>query len=387
MNKMKPRTLFIALSILLGFATAQAQSDKSISDNGAKATYLLVGCYAKSDEEAIKIYRFDEQTAHAEYICGAKGIPNPAFLTSSANGERIYAIGDEAWKLSTANTLHFDKKRGELSLLGSQSTDGGLPIYITLSPKEDFVLTANYMGGSITAFALDKAGNLLPDKQLIAFKGSGPNTKRQEQPHLHCVTFTSDGKYLLATDLGTDNIYQFPVDRKPEPGNAGSLLDESAMDCIKMEAGSGPRHICFHPNGKFVYLVSELSGNITTFSYNKGSLKRLQTIVCDPFTVDGSADIHVSSDGKYLYASKRLKEDGIVIYSIHPKKGTLTQVGYQPTGLYPRSFAISLDERYVTVVCRDSNCIQIFERNKETGLLKDTGKSIKLDRPAFVKFL
>ena len=384
---MKPRTLFIALSLSLGFATAQAQSDKSFSDNGAKAAYLLVGCYAKADEEAIKVYRFDGQTANTEYVCGAKGIPNPAFLTSSANGEQMYAIGDEDWKLSTANALHFDKNRGELSLQSSQSTDGGLPIYITLSPKENFVLTANYMGGSITAFALDKAGRLLPDKQLIAFKGSGPNTKRQESSHLHCVTFTPDGRYLLATDLGKDNIYRFPVGKQMKAGNAGSLLDVAAMDSIKMEAGSGPRHICFHPKGKFAYLVSELSGNITTFSYNNGKLKQLQTIVCDPFTVDGSADIHVSSDGKYLYASKRLKEDGIVIYSIHPKKGTLTQVGYQPTGLYPRSFALSPDNRYVAVVCRDSNCIQLFERNKETGLLRNTGKSIKLTKPAFVKFL
>ena len=384
---MNPRTLFIALSLSLGFATAQAQSDKSTSDNGAKAAYLLVGCYAKADKEAVKVYRFDAQNANTEYVCGTKGIPNPAFLTSSQDGERIYAIGDEDWKLSTANALHFDKNRGVLSLRSSQPTDGGLPIYITLSPKEDFVLTANYMGGSITAFALDKAGNLLPDKRLIAFKGSGPNTKRQESPHLHCVTFTPDGKCLLATDLGKDNIYRFPVSKQMNAGKAGSLLDMAAMDSIKMEPASGPRHICFHPNGKFAYLVSELSGKITAFSYNKGRLKRLQTIVCDPFTVDGSADIHVSSDGKYLYASKRLKEDGIVIYSVNPKNGTLTQIGYQPTGLYPRSFALSPDNRYVVVVCRDSNCIQIFDRNKETGLLRDTGKSIKLTKPAFVKFL
>lgn len=375
------------MSISLGFATAQAKSDEGASDDGPKATYLLIGCYAKADEEAVKVYRFDAQNAHTEYVCGAKGIPNPAFLTSSQDGERIYAIGDEDWKISTANALHFDKKRGELSLQSSQPTGGGLPIYITLSPREDFVLTANYMGGSITVFALDKAGNLLSDKRLIAFKGSGSNTKRQESPHLHCVMFTPDGKYLLATDLGKDNIYQFPVSKRMKVGNAGSLLDVAAMDSVKMEAGSGPRHICFHPSGKFAYLVSELSGNITTFSYNKGKLKRLQTIVCDPFTVDGSADIHVSSDGKFLYASKRLKEDGIVIYSIHPKKGILTQVGYQPTGLYPRSFAFSPDNRYVAVVCRDSNCIQLFERNKETGLLRDTGKSIKLTKPAFVKFL
>lgn len=155
----------------------------------------------------------------------------------------------------------------------------------------------------------------------------------------------------------------------------------------QMEAGSGPRHICFHPNGRFVYLISELSGKITVFSYQGGKLERLQTIVCDPFVIDGSADIHVSSAGKFLYASKRLKEDGIVIYSIEPEKGTLKQIGYQPTDLYPRNFALSPNNRYLLVVCRDGGRIQIFERNQDTGLLKDTGKNIKIDRPAFVMFL
>ena len=85
--------------------------------------------------------------------------------------------------------------------------------------------------------------------------------------------------------------------------------------------------------------------------------------------------------------AKHLKEDGIIVYSIDSQKGTLVQIGFQPTGLYPRSFAISPDGCYLAVVCRDANCIQIFERNRNTGLLKNTGKNIRLERPAFVKFL
>ena len=230
-------------------------------------------------------------------------------------------------------------------------------------------------------------GKLQRDTKIIRFAGNGPNKKRQEQSHLHCVTFTPDGKFLLATDLGTDCIYLFPIGKRPEAGKAHSLLDESRVVRIQMDSGSGPRHICFHPNGRFAYLISELSGKITVFSYNEGKLERLQTIVCDPFVAEGNADIHVSSDGKFLYASKHLKEDGIIVYSIDSQKGTLVQIGFQPTGLYPRSFAISPDGCYLAVVCRDANCIQIFERNRNTGLLKNTGKNIRLERPAFVKFL
>lgn len=106
----------------------------------------------------------------------------------------------------------------------------------------------------------------------------------------------------------------------------------------------------------------------------KASWNVYKQFVCDPFVAEGNADIHVSSDGKFLYASKHLKEDGIIVYSIDSQKGTLVQIGFQPTGLYPRSFAISPDGCYLAVVCRDANCIQIFERNRNTGLLKNTEK-------------
>lgn len=383
---MKGKTLFAALCLAMT-VTAQAQQDKFIPEKKPDATYLLVGCYASADEEAIKAYRFDELTGNAEYVGGLTGVPNPSFLTSSADGERFYAVSEENGKNPAANAIRFDKRQGRLNLLCSQPSGGGLPCYITLSPTKHFALTANYMGGSITVYSLDKEGKILPDTHLIPFTGHGPNQERQEKPHLHCVVFTPDKKYLLANDLGTDRMYLFPVNRSVTDGVASSLLDESERMDIQMESGSGPRHICFHPNGRFAYLVSELSGKITVFSYQNGKLERLQTIVCDPFVVDGSADIHVSSDGKFLYASKRLKEDGIVIYSIHPEKGTLTQVGFQPTGLYPRIFSLSPNERYLLTVCRDGGRVQIFERNKDTGLLKDTDKIIELNKPACVAFL
>lgn len=382
---MKIKILLIALCLCIGMM-AQAQQNKSVSADELDETFLLVGSYATSTEEGIKVYRFDEQTGNSEYISGLKGIPNPSFLTSSANGEKIYTVSEEDGKNPTANAIQFDKKQGRLILLNSRPTNGGLPCYITLSPMEKFVLTANYMGGSITVFALDKDGEFLSDTYLIPFTGNGPNKERQEQPHLHCVAFTPDQRYLLATDLGTDNIYMFPVGKHIVNDTARSLLNKSERFNMQMDPGSGPRHICFHPNGKFAYLISELSGKITVFSYESGKLERLQTIVCDPFVACGSADIHASSDGKFLYASNRLKADGIVIYSIQPGKGTLIQVGYQQTGLYPRNFSISRSGRYLLVVCRDSNCIQIFERNKETGLLNDTKKSIKLNKPAFIEF-
>lgn len=173
---MKPKALFVMLILWLSFTTIQARSTEDVPDKGTYAKFLLVGCYMKSDEEGVRMYRFDGQTADVDYPCGLRGISNPAFLTSDSTGNRIYAIGDDEGKSSTANALLFDKESGLLSLLNSQSTDGELPIYITLSPKEYFVLTANYKGGSITVFS-DKKGKLQRDTKIIRFAGNGPNKK------------------------------------------------------------------------------------------------------------------------------------------------------------------------------------------------------------------
>lgn len=201
------------------------------------------------------------------------------------------------------------------------------------------------------------------------------------------MTFTPDGKFLLATDLGTDCIYLFPIGKRPEAGKAHSLLDESRVVRIQMDSGSGPRHICFHPNGRFAYLISELSGKITVFSYNEGKLERLQTIVCDPFVAEGNADIHVSSDGKFLYASKHLKEDGIIVYSIDSQKGTLVQIGFQPTGLYPRSFAIFSGWLLFGSGLQGCQLHTDIRKKPKYGVTEEYGKNIRLERPAFVKFL
>lgn len=347
---------------------------------------MLVGSYATPEEEGIKVYNFDEQNGNSQYISGIKGISNPSFLIPSADGERIYAVGEDSGKSSTANAIKFDKEQKRLTLLNSQPTDGGAPCYITLSPSEKFVLTANYMGGSITVFPLDKDGKLKSETRLISFTGNSLDKERQTQPHLHCIEFTPDHKYLLASDLGTDQIHVFPVSENVTDGVSHSLLNESEEFNIKVESGSGPRHICFHPNQKFAYLINEISGKVIAFSYDKGKLNAIQYIEADTVGAKGSGDIHISPDGKFLYASNRLKADGIAIFSINQEEGTLTKTGYQLTGIHPRNFIISRNGRYLLVACRDSNSIQVFERDSQTGLLKDTGKTIKTNKPVCLKF-
>lgn len=206
-------------------------------------------------------------------------------------------------------------------------------------------------------------------------------------PHLHCVRITPDGKYLLADDLGTDQIHKFNLNPNANADNKEKLLTKGNPEAFKVAPGSGPRHLIFSPDSKFAYLINEIGGTVIAFRYTDGMLDEIQTIAADTVNAQGSGDIHISPDGKYLYASNRLKADGIAIFKVDKTNGTLTKIGYQLTGIHPRNFIITPNGKYLLVACRDTNTIQIFERNQTTGLLTDIKKDIKVDKPVCLKFV
>lgn len=339
--------------------------------------YLIVGSYAPASEEGIKVFLFNQNKGTYHYHSGSKGIENPSYLAINKAGTRVYAVAENDSLNSTANALSFDKTNGRLQFLNKKLTFGAAPCYITLSPDESYAVTANYTGGSITLFPVNQRG-LLAKGHVILFKGKGVVEGRQDQPHLHCIAFTPDKRLLLANDLGTDKIHVFPLDKSGRP------LEKSTYD-IALKPGSGPRHICFAPNGKTAYIITELSGEVISMTYKNRKLTPQQYIKADSLNAMGSADIHISPDGRFVYASNRLKGDGIAIFKVD-STGKLIKTGYQPTGLHPRNFVLTPNGRYLLVACRDTNEIQIYERNQETGLLSDTGRKISMPKPVCLKF-
>ena len=342
--------------------------------------YLIVGSYATPQEEGIKVYAWDNEKGEATYVSGLTGISNPSYQVVSADGKHVYSVGEDDGLTSTAHALSFDKANGKLALMNTQLTQGGAPCYINITPDGKTVITANYMGSNISLIPLETSGRLNENVSTIDFTGEGEMKNRQDQPHLHCVEFTPDGKYLVANDLGTDKIHVFPLDSNGKP-------DEKATFDVNLESASGPRHLCFSKDGRFAYLINEISGKVTTLSYDGKVLTPIQYIEADTVNAQGSADIHLSPDGKFLYASNRLKADGIAIFSVNQETGLLTKVGYQLTGIHPRNFVMTTDGKYLLVACRDSNLIQIFARDEKTGLLVDTGKRIETSKPVCLKFI
>ncbi|MBM6858507.1 lactonase family protein [Caecibacteroides pullorum] len=371
------------IAILTGCTGKKSQqaATTSVSDT----LYMLVGSYGPADQEGIKVYKFNQAIGEGQYVSGVKGISNPSYQTVSKDGKRVYSVGEDDGGTASAHTLTFDAATGTLTLINSQPTQGAAPCHIALSPEEDYVVTANYNGSNISLFPLDGKGRLKPG-QTIGFEGSGPDKERQAIPHLHFVYFTPDNHYLLANDLGTDRIHRFPLNTRQKGSNT-PLVDRQRASDIRLTPGSGPRHAVFSADGRFAYLITELSGEVMAFTYDGDSLSLMQTVQADTLDARGSADIHLSPDGRFLYASNRLKGDGLAIFRVNPEDGTLSKAGYQPTGIHPRNFVLTPNGQYLLVACRDTDEIQIFARDASTGLLTDTGRRIKTTKPVCLKFI
>ena len=371
------------IAILTGCTGKKSQ--QAVTTSASDPLYMLVGSYGPADQEGIKVYKFNQATGEGQYVSGVKGISNPSYQTVSKDGKRVYSVGEDDGGTACANALTFDAATGTLTLINSQPTQGATPCHIALSPEEDYVVTANYNGSNISLFPLDGKGRLKPG-QTIGFEGSGPDKERQAIPHLHFVYFTPDNHYLLANDLGTDRIHRFPLNTRQKGSNT-PLVDRQRASDIRLTPGSGPRHAVFSADGRFAYLITELSGEVMAFTYDGDSLRLMQTIQADTLDARGSADIHLSQDGRFLYASNRLKGDGLAIFRVNPEDGTLSKAGYQPTGIHPRNFVLTPNGQYLLVACRDTDEIQIFARDASTGLLTDTGRRIKTTKPVCLKFI
>lgn len=332
---------------------------------------LLVGTYTNTGSEGIYSYRFNQNTGKYSSLSVTK-IDNPSFLTITPDNKKVYAVTEQMTD-AAVSVFTIDITSGKMNLTGSQPTNGQDPCHVTFIGKE--VTATNYSSGSLSIFPLNEDGSLRECK-LVEFFESGPDTLRQKTSHIHSSQLSPDGAYLFVMDLGGDYIYRYPV-------KAGKIADHTPVR-IKAPSGCGPRHFTFSKDGRFMYVLTELGGTIVVYSYSQGDLTLIQEIKADSCDARGSADIHFSPDGKFLYSSHRLKNDGIAIFSQDSGTGLLTSVGYQPTGSHPRNFAISPNGRYLLVACRDSDLIQIFERDRTTGLLTDTHNDINTPCPVCV---
>lgn len=352
----------------------------TLSANAQKMT-LLVGTYTNEcDSKGIYAYDYYPASGTAVAKSSTEGVINPSFLTYDPAGF-VYSV-NESGADSKASAFAFDKATGRFRFLASQPTNGADPCYILADDKN--VITANYSGGSITVYRKNPDGTLSAPVQVIPHHGRGRNPQRQEKAHIHQVQFSPDKKYVVVTDLGTDQIYlyrYYPVAEK------GILMLQEA---IPVKPGSGPRHIAFSPNGEFAYLLQELDGTVTTFSYRNGVLKRLQedSVAEKDFSGEiGAADIHVSPDGKFLYATNRGTANDISIFSIGANGLPSLKNRISVKGEGPRNFSFDPSGNFLLVANQKTNNITVFKVDKATGDLTDSGNTIEVCSPVCLVFV
>lgn len=352
-------------------------------------TYLLIGTYTSGKSEGIYVYNFNSTTGDNNYVSSSK-IANPSYLAVSSDNKKVYAVTENAdstkFGIGGAITaFSFDNKKGTLTYLNQQFSGGLHPCYVTVDHSGKWVFAANYTSGTAAMIAVNTDGSLGKVKQVLQDTGSGPNVQRQESPHLHSTMLSPDNNYLFTPDLGTDKVMIYQFDKNKGILNAAKPAFAESMP------GSGPRHLDFHPNNRFVYLIEEMTGTVVAFKYQSGKLQKIQRISALPEKFNGaigSADIHVSKDGEFLYCSNRGSSNSIAIFKIDSQTGKLTKVGEQSCmGKTPRNFNFDPTGNFLLVANQQTDDIVIFKIDKKTGLLTDTNKRINVPNPVCIKWI
>ncbi len=333
-------------------------------------------------------------------LAAATSRPSFFAVTPVGPGQRsLYAVNAINDPAATATTFAIDPKTAGLKQTGQVSSGGAGPAYISVDGTGHSAFVANYYGGTVASYRIQPDGTLSQPVDRIDFKDQqkfgalGPNSTRQDTPHPHCATISPDNRFLLVCDLGTDHITVFLI--HPE---TGQLTDPHTF--TNGHPGSGPRHIVFHPNGRWVYGLNEIDSTIdhylwtaTRFSDTPQGLlvntnTPVKTIAPDfPADKNTGAELAISADGLYLYASNR-GEDSLVVFSIRPKDGKLTFLQrISCGGKTPRHFTLDPTTQWLLCGNQDSATITVFRRDAATGKLTGPTQTVPIDSPLFSLFI
>jgi 6-phosphogluconolactonase len=352
--------------------------------------HVYIGTYTRGKSEGIYLYYMDKSTGALEFASAAGGIENPAFLAIHPQQSYLYAVnevGQFAGKPSGGvSAFAIDPETGELTFLNQQSSQGPGPCHLSVDHTGQYVLVANYSGGSVAVLPINSDGKLGEATDFVQHEGSSVNPRRQEKPHAHSIMVDESNRYVFVPDLGMDKIMIYRLNLTE------GKLEPNDEPWAKVKAGAGPRHFDFHPNGKYAYVINELDNTLIAFAYDgtRGSLREIQTISTLPEDFSGTsycADVHVSPSGKFVYGSNR-GHDSIAIFGIDEDTGRLTPVGYEPTqGKMPRNFGIDPAGAFLLAANQDSDNVVVFRIDRQTGSLRSTGSMIEVPKPVCVKMI
>ena len=382
-TRAKTAALIFLIATLLGALPLGVRSAEN-----ARKYLVYVGTYTNTGSKGIYAYRFDSATGTSESLGLAAETAEPSFLAVAPNRQFLYAANEmqtyNGEITGAVSSFAIDRATGKLSQLNELPSRGADPAFLSLDKTGKYVLVANYTGGTVAVFPVLADGKLGPASAFVQHTGSSVDHDRQAGPHPHMIITSPDNRFALVPDLGLDEVIAYRFDAAK-----GALGEKPSA--TKADAGLGPRHIAFSPDGRFVYLISELGSAVTTFSYNAAdaSMTALQTVPVVPKNSrrKAAAEVQVSTSGKFLYASNRF-DNVIVVYAIDPAKGTLTQVqSVALEGKTPRHFALDPTGQWLWEENQDSNTIVIYRVDPKAGTLAPSGQKLDISSPTCVVFV
>jgi 6-phosphogluconolactonase len=347
---------------------------------------VFAGSYSEAEESGVYVYAFDEETGQLTLLNEYAGLKNPTFVQVDAEHNRLYAISEttteDGRKVGEAAAFAIDGAAGKLALLNRAVTVDSTTCHIQLDASKRFATVTSYHGGMIGLHAITADGLIGEKLDVAQHTGSSVHPERQDRPHPHSSFYSPDGRYLLVQDLGLDKIVTYKVDKE-----AGKLI---VVAEAALHPGAGPRHLTFHPNGSYAYVINEVDSTVTAFAYDaqSGQLSTIQTVSTLPEGFEGDnscAEITISNDGKYVYGSNR-GHDSIVVYAVDEQSGKLTSIQHiSVQGGHPRHFALTPSGRYLLAANRDTNNIATFVVDQASGELTFTGNNVSVSKPVCVQ--
>ena len=350
---------------------------------------VWIGTYTEGTKsKGIYTALFDEQTGALPALTVAAETPNPSFLALHPNGKYLYAVNethDGPGNSGMVTAFAIDPATGRLTKINEQPSRGADPCHLAVDATGQYLVVANYTGGNFVIFPLSEDGHLAAASSALTNRGVGPNHERQDGPHAHDVVFDAANRFLIAVDLGLDQLFVYRFD----PAQGTFTFGEPAS--ARVPPGSGPRHFAFHPDGRHAYSINELDNTVTALEWDPsaGKLTADASVSTLPagFTGENStAEIEVDSRGRFLYGSNR-GHDSIAVFRINPASGAVTLIAHTLTrGKEPRHFALDPTGRWLVAANQNSNTLAVFRVDQTAGTLSPVGDLVSVGSPVCVLF-
>lgn len=369
----------IAIGALVSTATRTSKADEPL---------VFVSAFADGDEAAIHAFQLDQKSGALKPLQRTTGVEHPFFMALSWNGNFLYSIhakqfgGKESEQVAAYEIID---RTGRLKLLNRQSARGSAACYLSVDATGKTVLVSNYSTGDIAALPAGADGALAEAATFIRHTGTSVNPARQTESHAHCIVVSPDNRFVLVADLGLDQVFSYRLDA------AGARLSPNRQPFVRTPPGAGPRHLTFHPNGKHVYVINELSNSVTLFDYEPGAgiLLEQQTLSTLPKGFEEAsqcADLKITPNGRFLYGTNR-GHDSIAAYRIDDD-GRLTLIAIEPSlGKGPQNLAIAPGGELLLCANMPGNNVALFRIDPESGRLTSAGPPVAIPGPSCIMVL